>query len=145
MDKLDEKIIEILKENSKLSTRKISKKLMVPITTVYHRIKRLENNGIIKNYTVSLNYKKLGKCITAYTLIIPDYERLKNDDITPEELVDKIKKNKTIENISLITGRFDIILKIRVNDIEELNRFNNNFLLRIHGISKTETLIVLKE
>ena len=47
LDDKDKKIIEILKENSRLSTQQISKKTLIPITTVHHRIKKLEKEKII--------------------------------------------------------------------------------------------------
>jgi len=53
MVKLDDKdwqILEILKDNAKLTSHKISKKTAIPITTVHNRIKKLEMNGIIKKY-----------------------------------------------------------------------------------------------
>ena len=50
LDKSDIKIIEILKENSKLSTQQISKKTAIPITTVHYRIKKLEKEGLKKIY-----------------------------------------------------------------------------------------------
>ena len=48
MDEKDEKILKLLKENSKLTTQQISKKTLIPITTIHNRIKKLEKEGIIK-------------------------------------------------------------------------------------------------
>ena len=55
VDDKDRKILDLLKENSKLSTSKISKKLNLPITTVFHRMKKLEKNGVIKKYTIDID------------------------------------------------------------------------------------------
>ena len=51
MDKKDKTILELLNENSKLTTSQISKKTIIPITTVHNRIKKLEKEGIITGYT----------------------------------------------------------------------------------------------
>ena len=69
LDNKDLKILEVLKVNSRLSTQKIAKKTLIPITTVHNRMKKLEKEGIIKGYTVILDYKKLGKPILSFILI----------------------------------------------------------------------------
>ena len=69
LDQKDLKIIDILKENSKLTVNQISKRFNIPITTVHNRIKKLEKLGVIKNYTVILDYKKLNKGIQGIILV----------------------------------------------------------------------------
>ena len=76
LDKKDLAILEILKHNSNLSTQNIAKKTNIPITTVHNRIKKLEKEGIIKEYSVVLDNKKIGKPIAAYILITVDYKLL---------------------------------------------------------------------
>ena len=77
MDNKDEKILELLRENSKLTTHQISKKTLIPITTIHNRIKKLEQEGIIKRYTLELDNKKLGKELAAFIHITVDYRLLK--------------------------------------------------------------------
>jgi len=86
LDKKDLKILEILKENSKLTTSQIYKKTNIPITTVHNRIKKLENLGIIRSYTLKLDYNKLGKPITGFILvtinyILPDGTKIKQEHV----------------------------------------------------------------
>ena len=57
IDQKDIQIIEILKSNARLTTKDIAKKVKLPITTVHNRIKKLEINNIIKNFTINLNYQ----------------------------------------------------------------------------------------
>ena len=54
----DRKILDVLKKNAKLTTSQISKKTNIPITTVHNRIKKLEQQEIIKGYTIVLNQEK---------------------------------------------------------------------------------------
>lgn len=144
LDDKDMKILEVLRENSKLSTQQISKKTLIPITTVHYRIKKLRNEGIIKKYTIKINHKKLGKGILAYVFFIPHYDILKESNIHLEDLVEKIKKHALVEEAATMAGAKDVLLKVRVNDIDELNRFVVDYLQKVDGISRTETLIVLK-
>ena len=66
IDEKDKKILEILKENSNLSTYKIHKKTLIPVTTVNNRIKKLNKLGVIKKYTIEIDKSKLGFNLAAY-------------------------------------------------------------------------------
>ncbi len=142
LDKKDLKIIEILKQNSKQTTSQISKKFNIPITTVHNRIKKLEKLGIIKNYTVVLDYKKLDQGILSYILVSVMYTLPNEKKIDQEEIAKEIKKIGA-EEVSIVTGGTDLIVKVRVKDVEELNEFVIKKLRNIDGVDKTQTLIVL--
>jgi Lrp/AsnC family transcriptional regulator for asnA, asnC and gidA len=145
MDKKDEKILNILKENSSLSTQQISKKTLIPITTVHNRIKKLEKEGIIKNYTIVLDNKKIGKPILAYILVTVDYKLLKQIKMSQYELAKKLKLKEEVEEAAMVTGGTDIIVKVRVRNIDELNNFVTKDLRNLDGIEKTQTMVVLSE
>lgn len=145
LDKNDLSIIEALKENSSLSTQKISRKVNIPITTVHNRIKKLEKEGIIEGYTIKLNNKKIGKPIAAYIMITVDYKLLQQLKISQYELARKLKANTAVEDAAMVTGAGDIIIKVRVKDIDELNEFVTIELRNIKGVEKTQTAVVLNE
>jgi len=145
MDEKDDKILKLLKENSKLTTQQISKKLLIPITTIHNRIKKLEKEGIIKRYTLDLDNKKIGKNIAAYIHIVVDYKLLKEIKMSQHELVKKIKQYDFVEEAAMVTGGTDIIIKVRVKDIDELDDFVTKKLRNIDGIEKTQTMIILNE
>ena len=145
MDKKDEQIIEILKENSKLSTQQISKKTSIPITTVHNRIKKLEKEGVIKRYTLELDNKKLGKDIAAYINIVVDYRLLKEKNLSQHELARKLKQHEFVEEAAMITGGTDLIIKVRVKNLDQLDNFVTKYLRNIEGIEKTQTMVILNE
>ena len=145
MDEKDERILDVLKENGKLSTQQISKKTSIPITTVHNRIKKLEKDGIIKNYTIVLDNKKIGKAIAAYVQIIVDYKFLKEKKMSQHDLAKKLKQHEFVEEVAMITGGTDIIIKVRVKNIEELDNFVTQYLRNIEGIEKTQTMVILNE
>ena len=66
IDETDLSIIEILRRDASLSTKEISKKIRIPITTIHNRIKKLKQEGVIQRYTIAIDEKKLGKLIYAY-------------------------------------------------------------------------------
>ncbi|MBN2112161.1 Lrp/AsnC family transcriptional regulator [Candidatus Woesearchaeota archaeon] len=145
MDEKDEKIIKILKENAKLSTHEISKQTLIPITTVHNRIKKLEKEGFIKGYTLNLDYQKIGKPLAAYTLISLDYKCLKEAKVSQEQFAKKLRSYEEVEEACMVTGAFDMILKIRAKDIVSLDKFITGVLRGQKGIGTTQTLMVLHE
>ena len=145
MDEKDEKILKLLKEDSKLTIQQIAKKTLIPITTIHNRIKKLEKEGIIKKYTLELDNQKLGKNIAAYIHIIVDYRLLKEIKMSQYELAEKIYQHDFVEEAAMVTGGTDIIIKVRVKNIDELDNFVTKKLRNIDGIEKTQTMIILNE
>lgn len=145
IDKKDMKILEILKENSKLTTSQIYKKTNIPITTVHNRIKKLESIGVIKNFTININYSKINKPILAFILVTVNYNLASGKKIDQEDLAKKIKLLEGSEESFIVSGETDIILKVRVSSIEELNNFILKKLRNIEGIDKTRTTLVLNQ
>jgi len=136
------KILEVLKENSRLSSGKISKKTGIPATTIFNRIKKMEKEGIIKKYTVDLDYKKIGIGIQAFVFVSQDYKAF--DREKQEKMLDRIAKEPGIDNVFRISGRYDLLIIFRAKDIDELDEFLIKLQEENYGILKTETMVVLK-
>ena len=73
LDKKDIEILRLLQEDCRSSTKQIARKIGSPITTVYAKIKRMEELGLIQKYTAVLDAKKLGKGTTAIILASFNY------------------------------------------------------------------------
>ena len=145
LDDKDLKILALLSENSKLTTSKISRKLLIPITTVHNRIKKLEKNGIIKKYTIKVDYKLIGKPVLSYIFIKVNYNALSSQNLNQDYLIKKIRAIENICSIELVTGDYDLIVKLRVRDLDELSNVITNQIRVITGIERTDTTIVLSE
>ncbi len=138
IDEKDYAILDVLKENSALSIGKIARKTGIPIATVHNRIKRLRAEGIITKYTIKLNHAKLGKKMVAYTLI---KAAPKSDHI---KLLHAITKHAAVEFGSAVTGTFDLILVIRVADVDELNGIVLKYLRTFDAVAETQTMIAFE-
>jgi len=144
IDEKDRKVLEILKENSNLSTHKISKKTMIPITTVNNRIKKLKKLDVIKKYTIDVDQSKLGFNLSTYIFVTVSLDELKKEDMKMKDLIGIIKKNQLIESVENVTGDVDIIIKMHARDINELNDYIVNTLSYYKGVGKTKTLLILQ-
>ena len=145
IDEKDRAILRELMEDSQQTTSKLSKKLSIPITTIHNHIKKLENEKIILNYTVKLDYKKLGKPIPAVIGITVNYNPAPNKKINQADVAKEIKKIDGVQEVFLMTGGTDILVNLLARDIEELNNIFTEKLRNITGVDKTQTSIVLKE
>lgn len=145
MDKKDKQILDILEEDGSLTTRQISKKTLIPITTVHKRIKKLKENKTIKKFTIELDHDKIGKRFLAYILINLNINELREKKMNQHDLLKKIKKLEEVENSDIVVGLADILIKVRVVDVKEYDNFLLNKLHKIEGINNTNTLTVISE
>ena len=145
LSKKDETILELLKKNAKFSSREISDKTGIPITTVHNRVKKMEKDGIIRSYSVVLDKKKLGKPVSAFVHVTVTYNKPDGTKISQEEVAAKISRFPEVEECSIVTGATDIIVKVSTKDVDDLHNFVINKLREIDGVQNTMTLIVLKD
>jgi len=145
LDEKDIRILEIIKENAKLTTSQISKKTHMPITTIHNRIKKLEKQEIIKNYTVNLDYEKIGKPLKAHILVTINQILSPTKKISQHDIGKKIKMVQDIEAIDIVTGATDLLITARVKSMHDLNNLITSKLRKIDGVDKTQTMMVLEE
>jgi DNA-binding Lrp family transcriptional regulator len=144
LDKKDLLILDELKANAKLTTGQISKRLNIPVTTVHNRIKKLEKLGIVEGYTVKINYKKLGKPVVAYILVSVMYVLPgSGKKIQQDELALSLKKFEEVEEVDIVAGVTDILIRVRVDSVDGLNDFIIKKLRSVDGVDKTQTMLVL--
>jgi DNA-binding Lrp family transcriptional regulator len=146
--KLDEKdlvILALIQENCKLTARQIARKINSPITTVFAKIKRMERLGIIKAYKAILDSKKLNSGTAAFILASVSY-RTKNNEtlISQREIAEKIAKFPEVQEVHIITGDWDLLIKLKAENIEVIGKFVIDRLRLVKGIEKTLTCMVFE-
>jgi Lrp/AsnC family leucine-responsive transcriptional regulator len=138
VDKTDEKILGIITKNARLSVRQISKKCGIPHATVNKRMRKMEAEGIIEGYSAIVNKAKLGIETMAYVLI-----RIKTE-ADYSSMMKQIEKREEVEDMSALAGQFDLILKVRVKTIRELDDFVMQYIRKFPEVARTQTLIVFR-
>lgn len=137
MDAIDTAILHELKENARASASEISKKVNLSIPAVAERIRKLEQSGIIAQYTVRLNRDKLGKSLLAFIFVNIG----KVEDIDPFRAA--IIQHDCVLECHHIAGTYDYLLKVLVQDTEALEQFLST-IKKMAGVSNSNTNIVLK-
>ena len=144
LDKKDIQILRIIQRNSKITTREIARQLNIPVTTVFTRIKKLEQKGIIKEYRAILNEKKLGKGTTAFILASFSYRTQNKELLSQRELAREIAKFPEVQEVHIITGDWDLLIKVKAENVEAIGKFVIDKLRLIKGIEKTLTCVVFE-
>ncbi|AKA48647.1 transcriptional regulator [uncultured archaeon] len=135
-DKLDKKDVQILRyltEHGRDKISEISNNLGIPRATVFERMERLRKEGYIKQYTVKVDYEKIGYPILAYILINFDF----HSDIDQTELARELGKLENVISASVIAGGWDILLMTVHRSMKELSNFVLGKLRSMEGIEKT--------
>jgi Lrp/AsnC family transcriptional regulator for asnA, asnC and gidA len=145
LDEKDYKILTLLKENSRMTTKEMSRKLDIPQTTIYNRIKKLKQNEVIKRFTIELDRKKVGKGLVAYVLCTVSYRTKRGSKINQYKVAQLIERLPEVEEVSIVTGDIDLIIKVALKDVDELNDFVIFKLRDIEGVEKTKTSVVLSQ
>ena len=138
MDTIDKMILTLLKENSRETASSIAQKIHLSVSSTISRIKKLEDMGIIENYTIILNEKKAGLDVTAMMEISLEHPKYYDSFIA------EILHHPNIVDCYYLTGDFDFNLKIVCESSERLEEIHRT-LKSLSGVGATRTQFVLKE
>lgn len=121
----------------------ISRRIGSPITTVYSRIKRLEDSGVIKGYKPVLDAAKLGRPTTAFILASFTYRTPGVEEpLDQRQIARKVARFLEVQEVHIITGDWDILIKVKERDVAAIGRFVVDKLRTVRGIEKTLTCMV---
>lgn len=140
MKDIKPKLISLLKTGSCTpQISQIAKALKEPSTTIHYNIKKLEEEAI-KTYKAVFDYKAIDEGFCSYVLlsISPD------EYGDPERIAKELAKHPEIESVDICTGDWELIIKVRVKDIDSYYQFVKN-VIRRKGIIKIVSLNSLKQ
>lgn len=131
LDETDMKILSALYADASISVPKLSEQLGVNLSVLYSRIKRLQSRGVIEKFTVQVNEEALGMRAGAIA-------GLNIDPKQRETLLGEIEKVPGVRLIREVTGRFDIIVNLKGQSLDELHRAVYDVIGKIPGVMHAE-------
>lgn len=137
-DHTDIRILSLLMHDAKLSYSEISKKIATSIATVHQRIKKMEEQGIIKKTIAVIDYEMLGYDITAFLGIYLSKSSMY------DKVAEELKKIPEVISLNYTTGTYSMFAKIICKDTQHLREVLHDKIQKIGEISRTETLISLE-
>jgi len=145
--KIDEKdlaILNLLQKNCRMTAKDVAQTIDSPVTTVFAKIKRMEELGIIKNYKAVLDTQKLNRGTTAFILASVSYRLKEGAALSQRKIAKEIAKLPEVQEVHIITGDWDILIKVKEKDVGAIGKFVIDKLRMVEGIEKTLTCMVFE-
>lgn len=133
-DDKDWKILAKLIDDGRKSVVDISNQLDMPRATVQERIRKMKDTGIIRKFSAIPNYSLLGKPVSAFILV-----SFMAGAVSQRELAERIGKIPGVHEVHLISGEWDIILKVRAESMDKLGTMVVDKLRALKGVARTVT------
>jgi Lrp/AsnC family transcriptional regulator, leucine-responsive regulatory protein len=135
LEEKDGLIISKLRLDSSKPVSELAEDLDMPRTTVQERIKKLVQNGVIKRFTIQLDYAKIGKPVTAFILV----SFLAGSGVSQREAAQKISEIEDVFEVHVISGDWDIIAKARGESIQSIGELVLDKIRNVKGVERTLT------
>lgn len=136
LDEIDQEILNMLSQNSRLSYVEIGKKVNLSRVAVKSRIDMMKSDGIIERYSIIINPEKLGRMVSAYF----------NMEIAPKyfwAVANELSKKDQITDIYQMTGSSNLHVHAVMNLNEDLDRFLREELYKLPGVVRIECNLIL--
>jgi len=134
LDVIDLKIVEELKEDSRISFNEISQKIGKTEATVRRRVKKLVDEGVIKKFTIEYNINSKPKT-RATVKVEPDFKEIKR-------ILSELRKIEEISYIWRLSGDCGLFMMIEIDSIEQFNPLIEDKISQIEGLKIAETCFI---
>ena len=141
VDELDRKLLDLLQEDARRPTADLARKLKLSGPGLQKRLRKLESRGVIRRYATVVDREAVGLDLLCFVHIMLAHHR--PDSI--RRFPDRIKSMREVLECHFLTGEFDYLLKVVVASHEELEKFLFERLMKVPGVDRTRTSIVVKE
>lgn len=138
LDKFDHRLLELLQENARLTGSELADRVGLSSAACLRRVQRLRENGIIERDVAVINPRVFGKRMTVVVLLTLNSDRPDRYNMLRADL----EKAPEIVQCDHVTGAHDIVLRVRVADMEEYSAFVDRVLVKPY-IKRYESLAVL--
>lgn len=139
LDDFDRELLRQLQKDAMQTTKELAAHLNLTVTPVYERVKRLERNGYIKGYIALLDHQKLARGLVVFCHVtLKEHERAIGN-----KFVKDILSLPEVTECYNVSGEYDFMLKVMVQDMPEYQNFIMNKLASIENIGSTHSVFVM--
>ncbi len=141
LDNIDAKILHVIQHDAALSVAEIAEQVGLSSSPCWRRIKRMEEDGIIKQRVTRLSRQKLGldfEVFVAVKLAMPNKENM-------EQFEQAIQTMPEVVQCAVVTGAVDYMLRIVTSDMHAYDRFLREKLLSFSLVSDVQSRIALRQ
>jgi Lrp/AsnC family leucine-responsive transcriptional regulator len=141
LDNTDIGILELLQQDGRLTHKELAHRLNKSVTPIHIRVKRLQDEGYIKRYTVIVDPKKIGRNLIAYTQVQLKEHSQKALVSFQQEVI----KLAEVMECYHMTGAFDFLLRIAISDMNEYNQLLMEKLSKLPDVGVMQSFFVMSE
>jgi DNA-binding Lrp family transcriptional regulator len=141
LDRKDRAILKALQQDSRLTMQQLAALTGMSSSACWRRVKSLEDSGVIDRYAVVVNAQKAGFTLSSMTLV----SLARHEEKNVENFVKEVARHPEVLECFATSGEADFHLRVVVEDMEAYNRFLDDFIFRLPGVSQVRSNIVLKE
>ena len=133
IDDADRRVIDALRGNARASLKELSTRTGLRPTTVFNRIRRLSEAGVIERFTIRVNPSAIGEDFVVFVLVSGMPDRFADDWLL---------RSKHVAEAYGVTGEYDLLLKLHFAGKGEFNDFILNFRERYkRSITRTVSMV----
>ena len=138
MDTIDKKIISIIQADSSIPLATIAKKIGLSTTPCFNRIKKLEEDGVIKKRVALIDHNKINLPVIIFLSI----SVAAHNEEWLEDFIHKIKNYEEIVEMYRLTGDTDYLIKVVAESIEKYDKFNQKLIKEINFRSLKSNIVL---
>lgn len=138
LDAVDTQLLALLAADARTSLKSLGVAVGLSGPSVADRIARLTERGVIRGFTVDIDWARLGLPTLAHISLLTD----KSSHI--EQIVDELRNIDRVEEISIVTGATDLLVRARVADLTELRQLLVEHIWPIAGVQRVETTLAVE-
>ena len=139
-DAIDRAILAQLQQDGKLSNVELAQRVHLSPSACLRRVKQLEESGVIAQYAALLNPKAVGQHGTSFTII--NLESMTTALL--EAFEQAVRDEPQILDCYYLTGSNDYMIRFTYRDAEDLERFHTQVLMRLPGVERSNSMLVLR-
>ena len=137
----DRRILAELQRDSRLTTQELADRVGMSSSATWRRVKSLEETGIIDRYAVIVDPKKAGFGLATIVQI----SLARHEQANVDQFIREVLRHPEVLECFATSGEADFHLRVVVEDIDAYNRFLDDFIFKLPGVSQVRSNIVLKE
>jgi Lrp/AsnC family leucine-responsive transcriptional regulator len=141
LDDTDRAILRVLRDEARITNRALAERVNLSAPATLRRVRRLEGQGVIRRYTIDVDADAAGPGLVAYVGVrISEHARS-----VVVAFKQSIKRIESVSQACAITGEFDYLLRVEVDDLAGYRHFHSHELAGLPGVVQVTTFVVIED
>jgi DNA-binding Lrp family transcriptional regulator len=140
LDSTDRAILQELQREGRLSNIDLAQRVHLSPSACLRRVKALEDAGVIAQYVAIVNPKAVGRHGISYTII--NLESMNTPLLEAFEAA--VRAEPEVLDCFYVAGSNDYLIRFAYRDAEDLERFHSQVLMRLPGVARSNSMLVLR-